>query len=120
MATKLPGTRSPEDLAAPAEAENVIDYIRNWGAKEKLAAIIQKTPKDNLIDYHLVTMDALDTWVSRDRRMIIIGDAAHPYLPTSGQAGGQAIEDGATVAILLEQAGRKAVPLAICATECLR
>lgn len=36
--------------------------------------------------------------------MILIGDASHPFLPTSGQGACQGIEDGAVVAIALELA----------------
>lgn len=52
--------------------------------------------------------------------MILMGDAAHPFLPTVGQGGSQAVEDAATVAIALELAGDKNVPLALRTAEKLR
>lgn len=51
---------------------------------------------------------------------MVIGDAAHPVLPTSGQGGSQAIEDAATLAIALELTGKEQVPLALRATEAIR
>lgn len=52
--------------------------------------------------------------------MIVIGDAAHAALPSSGQGGTQAIEDAATLAICLELTGKKDVALALSVTEKLR
>ena len=47
-------------------------------------------------------------------------DAAHPHLATSGTGGAQAIEDGATLAVLLAKLGREKIPLALKAFEKLR
>lgn len=52
--------------------------------------------------------------------MVVIGDAAHPFLPTSGQGASQAIEDAATVAIALELAGKSDVPLGLRTMQTLR
>lgn len=52
--------------------------------------------------------------------MVVIGDAAHPFLPYAGQGANQAIEDAASVAICLERAGRGDVPLALRVFEKLR
>ncbi|KAL4894420.1 hypothetical protein BDV59DRAFT_200769 [Aspergillus ambiguus] len=50
----------------------------------------------------------------------VIGADAHVTPPTSGQGGGQAIEDAAVLSICLELAGRENVPLALRATETIR
>lgn len=42
-----------------------------------------------------------------------MGDAAHPFLPTSSQGASQAVEDGAVVAMCLEKAGKGNVLLAL-------
>ncbi|EEP82799.1 predicted protein [Uncinocarpus reesii 1704] len=54
------------------------------------------------------------------RRLIVVGDAAHAALPSSGQGGTQAIEDAAVLAIALELAGKQDVPLALAVSEKLR
>lgn len=52
--------------------------------------------------------------------MVLIGDAAHPYLPVIAQGGGQAIEDGAVLAIALQKAGKGNEALALNVTEKIR
>ncbi|RAH65474.1 FAD-dependent oxidoreductase [Aspergillus aculeatinus CBS 121060] len=59
-------------------------------------------------------------YCSHKRRMIVVGDAAHAALPSSGQGGTQAIEDAATLAIALDLAGKKDVQLALSVTEKIR
>lgn len=51
---------------------------------------------------------------------MLIGDAAHPYLPVVGQGGGQAIEDGVVVATALSLAGKAHTPLALRVAEKIR
>jgi 2-polyprenyl-6-methoxyphenol hydroxylase-like FAD-dependent oxidoreductase len=65
-------------------------------------------------------MDPIDQFVSEKGRMMVIGDAAHPFLPTTGQGASQSIEDGAVVAICLEKAGKERVPLGLRTFEKLR
>ncbi|GAP83195.2 putative salicylate hydroxylase [Rosellinia necatrix] len=64
--------------------------------------ILDKTPSP-LIDWKLVYRDPLPTWISARRRIALIGDAAHPFLPTSIQGASQAMEDGATMAVCLSR-----------------
>ncbi|KAI0811554.1 putative monooxygenase [Xylaria sp. FL0064] len=65
--------------------------------------ILDKTPSP-LIDWKLVYRDPLPTWISARRRIALIGDSAHPFLPTSIQGASQAMEDGATLAVCLSRA----------------
>ncbi|KAI1635338.1 hypothetical protein F4809DRAFT_664295 [Biscogniauxia mediterranea] len=64
--------------------------------------ILDKTPSP-LIDWKLVYRDPLPTWISAGRRIALLGDAAHPFLPTSIQGASQAMEDGATIAVCLRR-----------------
>ena len=80
--------------------------------------IIDATPF--LVDWKLVYRDPLPTWVSPKARIALIGDAAHPFLPTSIQGASQAMEDGATLAVCLELAGKKDIPLALRVFEKIR
>jgi salicylate hydroxylase len=52
--------------------------------------------------------------------MTLLGDAAHPMVPHLGQGAAQAIEDGFTLAVLLEGAKRQDVPRLLKAYERLR
>lgn len=55
-------------------------------------------------------------------RIALLGDAAHPFLPTSQQGGSQALEDGVTVAICLGKfnGDKSQVPLALRVYERIR
>jgi 2-polyprenyl-6-methoxyphenol hydroxylase-like FAD-dependent oxidoreductase len=83
-------------------------------------AIIRATPQDKLVDWKLVYRDPLPTWISPKARIALLGDAAHPFLPTSIQGASQAMEDGVTLAVCLELAGKVNVPDAVRAYEKIR
>jgi salicylate hydroxylase len=53
-------------------------------------------------------------------RMTLLGDAAHAMVPHLGQSATQALEDGFTLAVLLEDAKRHEVPKWLKAYEALR
>jgi salicylate hydroxylase len=55
--------------------------------------------------WKLYDLPALDNWSSG--RATLVGDAAHPVLPYAGQGSAQALEDAATLAVLL---GRETRP----------
>jgi 2-polyprenyl-6-methoxyphenol hydroxylase-like FAD-dependent oxidoreductase len=52
----------------------------------------------------------LESWSSVDKRVIILGDAAHAIPPTAGQGASQGFEDAFTLATLLSRITSK-VPL---------
>jgi 2-polyprenyl-6-methoxyphenol hydroxylase-like FAD-dependent oxidoreductase len=85
-----------------------------------LKAIVSVTPKNRLIDWKLLWRDPIRKWVSEGGRVAISGDAAHPFLPSSGNGASQAIEDSVTIATALRLAGRENVKLALRAYETLR
>jgi 2-polyprenyl-6-methoxyphenol hydroxylase-like FAD-dependent oxidoreductase len=82
--------------------------------------IVKATPTDYLVDWKLVYRDPLPTWISPKQRIALIGDAAHPFLPTSIQGASQSMEDGVTLAICLERSGKSNVPEALRAYERIR
>ncbi|CAK7227433.1 hypothetical protein SCUCBS95973_006541 [Sporothrix curviconia] len=109
-----------ESWSFPGKIDDALEYIKDWPILSKIEPILRKTPDDRLIDFKLLWRDPLPTWVSPKGRMMIIGDAAHAFLPTSGQGAGQAIEDAATMAICLELAGKDQIPLALKTTQAIR
>jgi len=50
----------------------------------------------------------------------LLGDSAHPFLPTSAQGATQAMEDGVTIAICLREAGKQNIPAAVRAFQDIR
>ncbi|KAF3403483.1 FAD-dependent monooxygenase roqM [Penicillium rolfsii] len=116
--------KSFHDVSEPwlqvSDASKALEYIENWPCKAKLEAVIQQTPQGKCFDHLVLAADPLPRWTSSQGRMILIGDAAHPFLPTTGQGANQALEDAAVVAICLELAGKSRVALGLLVMEKLR
>lgn len=93
------------------------EVLKDW--EPSIQRILDHTPEP-LVDWKLVYRDPLTTWISPKRRIALIGDAAHPFLPTSIQGASQAMEDGATVAVCFRKAGKARVQEAVEAFEALR
>ncbi|KAJ4188538.1 hypothetical protein NW759_016830 [Fusarium solani] len=106
-----------ESWSFKAKKENVKGFLDGYNSE--CHAILDVTDPNNLIDYKLIWRDELETWLSPKARIVLIGDAAHCHLPTSGQGGSQAIEDGAVAAVCLQRA-KGDVPLALRTMERIR
>lgn len=100
--------------------ESVLEFIKDWPMANKLAPLISRTPEVNWMNQALFTRPPLKKWVSNKGRVVVVSDAAHPFLPHAGQGLNQGVEDAAVVALCLEIAGRKDAPLALRVTEKLR
>jgi 2-polyprenyl-6-methoxyphenol hydroxylase-like FAD-dependent oxidoreductase len=107
-----------ESWSAPGYVNEAIKAIPNWAPV--CHDIIRATPDGALVDWKLVFRDPLPTWISPKRRIALIGDAAHPFLPTSIQGASQSMEDGVTAAVCLELSGKQNVPEAVRAYERIR
>ncbi|KAE8828309.1 hypothetical protein PTNB85_07496 [Pyrenophora teres f. teres] len=108
-----------ESWQFPGKIEDCLKYVEGWAPI--VQEIVKSTPKDaRLIDHKLVFRDPLPTFISPKQRIVLIGDAAHPFLPTSIQGASQSIEDGVVLATCLSLAGKHQIPLAIGAFEDLR
>lgn len=64
-----------------------------------MLALINKADPESLKVWKLLDMEVLPTWVNE--KLALLGDAAHPFLPHQGQGGGCAIEDAASLAVVL-------------------
>ena len=117
-----------ESWSFPGRVEDVLRCLEGWDPVAQ--DIVKATPVDKLVDYKLVYRDPLPTFISPKARIALIGDAAHPFLPTSIQGASQAMEDGVTLAVCLEKCAASAfdakqqqrpdVPLALRAYEKIR
>lgn len=96
----------------------MLKVVDGWD--ETIRAVIQLIPPEVIIDWKLLWRNPVKPWVSKNGRIALVGDAAHPHLPTSGTGATQAIEDGATIAALVESLGASEIPLAFRAFEKLR
>ncbi|KAF2005634.1 FAD/NAD(P)-binding domain-containing protein [Amniculicola lignicola CBS 123094] len=99
-----------ESWSFPGYLKDVYKVLEGWDPM--CTKIVSKTPESVLVDWKLVYRDPLPTWVSGygaakgHGRICLVGDAAHPFLPTSAQGATQALEDGVTLAVVLRQAGK--------------
>lgn len=108
-----------ESWQFPGKVEDCLKYVQGWAPI--VQEIVKATPKTGrLIDHKLVFRDPLPTFISPNARICLIGDAAHPFLPTSIQGASQSIEDGVVLASCLELAGKHNVSLAVRAYEKIR
>jgi 2-polyprenyl-6-methoxyphenol hydroxylase-like FAD-dependent oxidoreductase len=108
-----------ESWSFPGNKDDALHFLDEAHFSENFREIVRCTPEKNLVDYKLVWRDPLETWITSSARGVVIGDAAHCHLPTSGQGGCQAIEDGVTLAVCLEKA-RGDVQLALKVFERIR
>ncbi|KAK3402351.1 hypothetical protein B0T20DRAFT_504773 [Sordaria brevicollis] len=100
-----------ESWSFPGKLEEVYQVLEGWDPTCK--AIVEKTPPEVLVDWKLVYRDPLPTWTSKHARILLVGDSAHPFLPTSAQGATQAMEDGVTIAVCLRRAGKENVQAAV-------
>ncbi|OCK75424.1 FAD/NAD(P)-binding domain-containing protein [Lepidopterella palustris CBS 459.81] len=100
------------------DVKEMVKTVEGWDPK--LVQLIKSIPEDGLIDHKLLWRDPVRKWVSDKGRVCVVGDAAHPHLPTSGTGGASAIEDGATIATLVDKAGKGDIPLALRSYQALR
>ncbi|KAJ5621294.1 hypothetical protein N7528_006077 [Penicillium herquei] len=105
-----------ESWQLPGKLEDVYKVIDGWDPIVK--AIVEKTP--SLVDWKLVYRDPLPRWVSDHGRIALLGDSAHPFLPTSAQGATQAMEDGVVLAVCLKEGGKGNAPDALRAYEDIR
>jgi hypothetical protein len=74
--------------------------------------LIKATPENTVLDWKLMWRNPQPQWTSPLGRVVQIGDAAHPFLPTSASGGTMAMEDAFSLAACLQVARREDVCLA--------
>ncbi|WYZ43484.1 hypothetical protein EsH8_VI_001183 [Colletotrichum jinshuiense] len=90
-----------ESWTKEASKDEVLALLEGWDPA--IRRVWEKMP--SIIDWKLVYRPCLDKWVADSGLVALMGDAAHPFLPTSTQGASQAIEDGATIAKCLSKCG---------------
>ncbi|HKS47497.1 MAG TPA: FAD-dependent monooxygenase [Amycolatopsis sp.] len=91
------------------------ETVESWSAEGKPGDFrAEFAGWDGMVNELLDAVTQVGRWSVLDRtpieryvhdRVVLLGDAAHPMLPFFAQGAGQAIEDAATLAACLEQAG---------------
>ncbi|KAM0259176.1 hypothetical protein ACHAPA_010852 [Fusarium lateritium] len=90
---------STEDWSTDANMPILLKVYQNFDPA--LLKLLGKANPDSLKVWELLDMGVLPTWTNK--KLALLGDAAHPFLPHQGQGAGVAIEDAAAIAVVLPQ-----------------
>ncbi|KAG8158508.1 hypothetical protein KVR01_011630 [Diaporthe batatas] len=109
-----------EDWNLPGDIDEMLTCVKGWDPL--LSKIVRRIPPEVVVDYKLLWRDPVSQWVSDGGRVCLIGDSAHPHLPTAGTGAAQAIEDAATIGVLVDKVklGMVDIPTALRAYHKLR
>jgi salicylate hydroxylase len=104
MVAFVPTDRDAEESwSAPGDLDSLASEYAGWASPvQQVIAALDETFRWGIYD-----RAPLPHWSSN--RITLLGDAAHPMVPHVGQGAGQAIEDGFTLAVLLEGANKQEV-----------
>jgi FAD-dependent urate hydroxylase len=91
----------PKATPATDMRKEILNLFAEW--PEPVARIIEATPVHSLQLIAVHDLEPLHTW--RKANVLLIGDAAHAPLPTSGQGACQALEDAWHLARCLGETG---------------
>src|SRR5690242_6727521 len=75
--------------------------------------LIKLTPSHTIVNFELFWRNPQPKWASPGARIINIGDAAHSFLPASGNGATQAIEDAISLASCLQIGGKENIPQSV-------
>lgn len=103
-----------ESWASRVDPSDVIRYTSGIPGWPEIADRVIKTTKPGtIVDWKLMWRDPQPKWTSPGGRVIQLGDAAHAFLPNSGNGGTQAMEDAISLATCVAIAGdSQTIPIA--------
>ena len=79
--------------------ELLLEVYKDW--HEDFRALLNKVDENSLKIWRLLDMEQLPSWTHEG--LVVVGDAAHPFLPHQGQGGAIAMEDSAALGVVLER-----------------
>lgn len=89
-------------MTAWGKGVNVTNLLRVYRDFDPaLLALLAKADGLTLKVWELLDMDKLPTLVNE--RLAVLGDAAHPFMPHQGQGAGCAMEDAASLGVVLSR-----------------
>ncbi len=103
-----------ESWTEPGQVSDLLAFYQNWAPQ--LRSLIEAV--DETFVWALFDRKPMLHWSVG--RATLLGDAAHPMLPSKAQGSAQAIEDGATLAMLLAQADARNISEAFHKYETIR
>ncbi|GAB1726416.1 monooxygenase [Hortaea werneckii] len=102
---------SAESWSNTIEPQEVLDTMDDGVGPNPWAPMMKRliacTPEKTIVNFELLWRDPQPSWKSPSSRVVQIGDAAHSFLPASGNGATQAIEDAVSIASCLQLCGGK-------------
>jgi hypothetical protein len=101
------------------DKQEVLDGMETMPGMEKVKwapifrELVETTPDNTIVNFELLWRNPQPSWTSPGARVIQIGDAAHSYLPASGNGATQAIEDAISIASCLQIGGKENIPQSV-------
>lgn len=80
-----------------ANKKQLIDHFKSWS--EPVLRLLDTAPDDGVMLWDLLDMELLPNLIKG--KALLIGDAAHPFLPHMGQGAAQAVEDACALGAIL-------------------
>ncbi|KAJ4341958.1 hypothetical protein N0V95_007054 [Ascochyta clinopodiicola] len=99
-----------ESWSKATTTEKALKVVEQWDPLVK--EVIKATPENKVLDWKLMWRNPQPQWASNGGRVVQLGDAAHPFLPTSFSGGTMAMEDAYSLAACLHISGKADVSLA--------
>ncbi|GCB20109.1 3-hydroxybenzoate 6-hydroxylase 1 [Aspergillus awamori] len=104
------GSNAEEDWSNTTSIDKALKAVEGW--EPFVTEVIKATPNHTVLDWKLMWRNPQPRWASPGGRVVQIGDAAHPFLPTSASGGTMAMEDAYSLAACLHIFGKNHVSLA--------
>lgn len=106
--------QAEENWSTRLNASDALWFLQQTGLEwdKRVSAVIERTPKNTVVDYKITWRDPDPVWTSQGGRIIKIGDAAHSFIPNSTNGATQAMEDGVSLAACLRLSGKANIALA--------
>ncbi|SPO06485.1 uncharacterized protein DNG_09175 [Cephalotrichum gorgonifer] len=104
------GGDAEENWAKATSTDKALNAVEGW--EPFVTELIKATPNHTVLDWKLMWRNPQPQWASPGGRVVQIGDAAHPFLPTSASGGTMAMEDAYSLATCLQIAGKSDVSIA--------
>ncbi|KAI0145454.1 FAD/NAD(P)-binding domain-containing protein [Xylariaceae sp. FL1272] len=106
-----------ENWSNTIDSDEVLDNMdrgigpTSWAPAFK--ELVSITPPNTIVNFELFWRNPQPKWASEGGYVVAIGDAAHSFLPASGNGATQAIEDAVSIAACLQIGGKNKVPMAV-------
>ncbi|KAF1933856.1 FAD binding domain-containing protein [Didymella exigua CBS 183.55] len=87
------------DWQSQGNIDKMLEVFKDF--EPAVLKLLSMADEETLKVWELLDMEQMPTWTHE--KLVLIGDAAHPFTPHQGQGAAQAIEDAASLAVMLQK-----------------